>query len=135
MVLLRVISIRFIEKLLNIDVNNIKRSLRITAEHSQRFRKTFVNVGKRIGIVERRSFKSISPKNFVKLWKGSVVDEEAFSEFLRKKMDVKMTQQFLGMIGKSVRVEHGKLSGIGKHMIERFYPEIFEASIKREPSL
>ncbi|TRO62001.1 DEAD/DEAH box helicase [Candidatus Bathyarchaeota archaeon] len=108
----------------SIDGKQIERSLRITAENSQRFRKTFVHVGKRFGIIERQGLRNISPKKFVGLWLGSIVDKEAFKEYLFKKMDIQRTIAFL----KKLEIEEGELSGIGKYMVEKFYPDVFEAA-------
>ncbi|RLJ01615.1 MAG: hypothetical protein DRP08_05315 [Candidatus Aenigmatarchaeota archaeon] len=111
----------------SIDPKHIRRWIRVTAEHSQRFRKTFIHVGKRFGIIER-GFHGIRPKKFVELWSGTIVDKEAFKEYLFKNMDLKRTTEFLQRLGKGLFIEECNLSGVGKYMIEKFYPEVFEAS-------
>jgi ATP-dependent Lhr-like helicase len=115
------------EVLRSIDRKRIRRDLRVTAGHSHRFRKAFIHVAKRFGVIERGRFEGISPKRFVQLWEGSVVDEEAFSEYVFKKMDVDQAGDFLDSL-EEIGIEQAKLSGIGRYMVEKFYPDVFEAS-------
>ena len=108
-----------------IDSRYVEKTLRKTAGNSQKFRNSFLDVAKRFGAVEKRPFRGISPKRFVELWSGTVIEDEALREYLRKKMDIPATAEFLAGIGEP---EVGKISPIGKYMVEKFYPEVFEAS-------
>lgn len=123
------------EILRSINREKVRRTLRVTAENSHKFRKTFIHVAKRFGVIERGSYMTVSPKKFVQLWGGSLVDEEAFEEYLFNKMDLERAGDFVERIGEDIAVERSKLSGIGKYMVEKFYPEVFEASRPRKQIL
>lgn len=112
-----------------IDGRHIEKTIRKTAKNSHTFRKTFIAVAKRFGAIERRPFRDISPKRFVELWSGTILEDEALKEYMMNKMDVRQSLKFLKELEEQ---EECEISPIGKYMVEKFYPDVFETSRPRK---
>jgi len=112
-----------------IDGRHIEKTLHKTAKNSHKFRKTFIAVAKRFGAIERRPFKEISPKRFVELWSGTILEDEALKEYMMNKMAITQSLEFLKELEAP---EEGDISPVGKYMVEKFYPDVFETSRPRK---
>ena len=113
-----------------IDEEKIEHTLKIYIHNIPSFRRCFVQVAKRFGVVERGvSEAEIGVKKLVKLWKDSPVYREAVREFLTEKFDIEGTKNFLKEVkgGKIRVIRRGRVSKLGRLLVERLYPELIES--------
>ncbi|MBR9679814.1 MAG: DEAD/DEAH box helicase [Candidatus Altiarchaeota archaeon] len=123
-----IIKGRFNQELLeSIDVNKIERGLRLVLSRAPIYRRRFVNVAKRFGVIDTNArLDKFGLKRLISIWQGSLIDEEAQREVLREKMDLSGTREFVNDIksGKLAIKSFEHLSEFGKFLVSKFYPEI-----------
>ncbi len=99
---------------------NLEKSVIKSIKYAPKFKKHFRAVAVRFGALERGA---LAERGVLKLWEGSVIEREAIREFLHSKMDFENTRRLLS----SAEMVRAEQSRIGRYMLEKFHPEVFEA--------
>ncbi len=110
-----------------IDETRIEKTLRRYLPHLPVFRKRFLDVARRFGVIEKDAdLTSFSTKKLISAWKGTPVYEETVREVLTDKFEIEGTAEFVREI-KEGRITFSKERGdLGRLLVEKMYPQSVE---------